>query len=106
MVIGMSRQLPLQGRDSFGIKFSAIAGKTPVAIEAGKGGPPSGSLFEEFGGFNKLRGFREHDAEVVVGSREDLGDERAILLCSFRLRLRNLGRLPGSGGIRRHASLH
>src|SRR5580704_1531862 len=105
MVIGMSPEMPLQGSDSFGIKFSAIAGKTPVAIEAGKGGPPGGRLFEEFGGFGKLRIFRAHDAEVVVRTGEDLGDERAILLCGFWLRsLRNLGRRLGRGGIRRHAS--
>ncbi len=107
MIIGMSRQLPLQGRDGFGITFSAIAGKTPVAIDAGKGASPGGSLFEKLGGFGKPRVFRSHDAEVVVRPGEDLGDERAILLCGFRLRcLQNLGRLTGSRGICRHASLH
>src|ERR1700674_407977 len=66
MVIGMNRQLALQGRNSFGIKLGAIAGETPVAVETGKGGIPGGSLFEEFGGIGVLRVFRPHDAEVVV----------------------------------------
>src|ERR1700687_2239346 len=61
LVIGMSRQLPLQRRNSFGVKLGAIAGETPIAIEAGKGRFPGSSLFEKFGGFGKCRVFRTHD---------------------------------------------
>src|ERR1700686_2321981 len=107
LVIGMSRQLPFQGKDGFGIKLSAISGEAPIAVEAWEGGFPGGSLLEEFGGFGKLRVFRAHDPEVIVRAGEDLGDERAILLCGLRFRcLQNLGRLPASGGIPWHASLY
>src|SRR5882757_11523257 len=78
MIIGMSRQLPLQGRNSFGIKLSAIGGKTPVAVETRKGGIPSASLFEEFGGIREIRSLGAHDAQIVVGAGENFRSEGAV----------------------------
>src|SRR5882724_8644691 len=79
IVAGVGGQLALEGRDSIGIRLGAIAGETPVAVEAGKRGIPSGGLFEKFRGFGKLRVFGAHDADVVVGAGEDFGNEGAVL---------------------------
>src|SRR5580704_437118 len=106
MIIGISRQLPLQGRNSFGIKLGAIGGKTPVAVEAGKGGIPSASLFKEFGGIREIRSLGAHDAEIVVGAGQNLRSEGAVFFRGLGFRgLLWSGRARGRG-IFLHAALY
>src|ERR1700722_15882509 len=78
MIIRISRQLPLQGRNSFGIKLGAISGKTPVAVETGKVGIPSARLFEELGGIRKIRSLGAHGAEIVLGAGQNFRREGAV----------------------------
>src|SRR6266852_1819564 len=78
MIIRISRQLPLQRRNSLGIKLGAISGKTRVAVETGKGGIPSASLFEELRGIREIRSFGAHDAEIVVRAGENFRSEGAV----------------------------
>jgi len=99
--------LPLQGRHSFGIMLGAIAGETPVAVEAGRAGFQVAACLKNSAASEKLRGFRAHDAEVVVRAGEDLGKERAILLCSLRFPLlAEPWEASRQRGIRRQASLY
>src|SRR5258708_1329601 len=54
MIAGMSHQLPLQGRNSVGIEFGAITGKTPVAAKTARVGIPATRLFEKCAGPRQL----------------------------------------------------
>src|SRR5258708_37774186 len=106
MIMRISRELRLQGRNSFGIKLGAIGGKTPVTVETGKGGIPSASLFEEFGSIREIRSVGAHDAEIVVGAGENSRSEDAVFFrglgfCGLFWSGRALGR-----GIFLGAALH
>src|SRR5467141_2181437 len=105
-IVGSRGEPALQRRYGLGIKLGAIAGKTPIAVEAGEPGLPRGSLLEVSRGIREIGSFGAHDAKIIIGAGEDFRRERAVFFrgLGFRGWLRRRRRL--SRRILLDAALH
>src|SRR5437762_901405 len=105
-IIGSGGKPTFQGQNSVGIKLGTVGGKTPVAVEPGKIGLPGRGLLEEFRSFREVGCFGPHDAQIVVGTGQNLSSKRAILLSGFGFDDLLCCGLLLEGGVFVHAALH